>query len=241
MAVAGQRPTIGKLQIALGALQCLDRRFFVHANDHCVLRRRHVEADNIRRLGNKLWIVALAPGFTTCEVDFLLPQNAPDMLFVDVTQPVRNQRPRPAGIASRRRLIQDLQDALAGLRRIARFLARSRPVLQPPEAMIREPMPPDADNPRFYPDRSRYRSRARSFGRQQNNPSPPDIALGRRRRAAPSLKHRAFLRLQPNLSCLESHPYLESRLRLLAKWVLVTVLAERKNALAAAWRLKSGS
>jgi hypothetical protein len=45
------------------------------------------------------------------------------------------------------------------------------------EAMICEPMPPDSDNPGSPPNRSRYRSRAPSFGRQQNNPSPSDIAL----------------------------------------------------------------
>ena len=102
--MSGQRPPVRKLQIALGALQRLDRGFFVNADDDRVLGRCQVEPDHIGGLGDELGIVALAPGLAPGEVDLLPAQEAPDILHIDIAERRSQQRPRPAGIARRRRL-----------------------------------------------------------------------------------------------------------------------------------------
>ena len=99
MAMAGQRPAVRQLQIALSPLQRLDRGLFVDAEDNRVLRRGHVEPDHIGGLGGELRIVALAPGFAPGEVDLLGAQKAPDILHIDVAERCGQQRSRPAGIA----------------------------------------------------------------------------------------------------------------------------------------------
>ena len=50
VAVAGQRPAVGQLQIALGTLQRLNRGLLVDADDKGVLRWRHVQPDHIGAL-----------------------------------------------------------------------------------------------------------------------------------------------------------------------------------------------
>ena len=56
--MSGQRPPVRKLQIALGALQRLDRGLFVNADDDRVLGRCQVEPDHIGGLGDELGIIA---------------------------------------------------------------------------------------------------------------------------------------------------------------------------------------
>jgi hypothetical protein len=48
----------------------------------------------------------IAPGLARDKVDFVLAQEAPDILNVNVVQCLGQQRTRPPGIALRRRLIQ---------------------------------------------------------------------------------------------------------------------------------------
>src|SRR5436190_427595 len=54
------------------------------------------------------------------------------------------------------------------------------------------------------------RTRAAAFSRQQYYPRPLHVALRRGRCPAARLKHLAYLRLEPNLSCFGNHPDLES-------------------------------
>ena len=137
VAVAGQRPAVRQLQIALRPLQRLDRGLFVDADDDRVLGRRHVEPDHVGGLGDELGIVALAPGFAPGEVDLLRAQEAPDILDIDVAERGRQQRPRPAGIARRRRLIQQRQDALARLPPCTSAQRPARPFRRDPQAASR--------------------------------------------------------------------------------------------------------
>ena len=115
VAVAGQRPAVGQLQIALRPLQRLDRGLLVDADDDRVLGRRHVQPDHVGRLGGELGIVALAPGLAPVQVDLLRAQKAPDLLLVHVAQFGRDQRSGPARKPGRRRAIQNRQDTPAGL------------------------------------------------------------------------------------------------------------------------------
>ena len=99
--MTGQSPAIRQFQIPLGALQRLDRGFFVDTDHDRVLRGRHVEPHHIGGLGDELKIIALAPGFAPREVDLLGTQDAPDLLSCTspnsaaISLPV--QRANPAG------------------------------------------------------------------------------------------------------------------------------------------------
>ena len=86
VAMAGHRPAVRQLQVALRPLQRLDRGLLVDTDDDGVLRRRHVEPDHVGGLGDELRIVALAPGFAPGQVDLLGAQEAPDILHVDVAE-----------------------------------------------------------------------------------------------------------------------------------------------------------
>ena len=61
VAAAAERPSVGQLEIALGALQRLDVRLLVDRNDQRTLGRVEIEPDNLGRLGGKLGILADAP------------------------------------------------------------------------------------------------------------------------------------------------------------------------------------
>jgi hypothetical protein len=86
--------------------------------------------------------------------------------------------------------------------------------------MVGIAMPPKADNPRLDPNLLGNRPGAAPGCRQQNDPSPLQIALHRHRRAATCLKHLATFLRKVNFSCFGYHPDVESRLTLYEKWVL---------------------
>src|SRR4249920_1563322 len=92
VAVSRQRASVRQLQIALRALQRLDRWFLVDTYDDGIVGRRHVEADHIGSLAGELRIIALAPALATAEIDLVFAQGTPDVLHVDVTQGLRDQR-----------------------------------------------------------------------------------------------------------------------------------------------------
>ena len=104
-------------------------------------------------------------------------QEPPDILHVDVDQRVGQQRPGPASKPFRRRFIQQPQNPLVGGLRIDRPLAWPRLVLQPFKAMVGIAISPKADNPRLDPNLLGNRPRAAPGRRQQNDPSPLQIAL----------------------------------------------------------------
>ena len=110
--------------------------------------------------------------------------------------------------------IQERKDGLVGRLTVDRRLAKAAPFFEPFKAMIGKAAAPIAHNARLHTDFLRDGTRAATLGRQQHNPRPLHVALRRRWRAAPSLKHRSNLRLEPDFSCCEDHPSFESRLTL---------------------------
>src|SRR5258708_15583406 len=125
--MTAQCTAVRELQITLRTLQRLDRGLFVDADDNRVLGRRHVEPDYVGGLGYERGILALAPGFASGEVDLLGAQEAPDILDIDIAERRGQERPRPAAISLRRRLIPQHHNAPAHL----------RPVLQRGTSVIR--------------------------------------------------------------------------------------------------------
>src|SRR5436190_1559197 len=93
---------------------------------------------------------------------------------------------------------------------IDRLLACPGLVLQPTKAVIGKAPPPPADDARLNAHFRGNRTRAAAFSRQQYYPRPLHVALRRGRCPAARLKHLAYLRLEPNLSCFGNHPDLES-------------------------------
>lgn len=75
IAATAERATARQPQIALRPFERLDRRLLIDADDDGVLGRRHVEADHVCGLGDKLAIVALAPRFASVEIDAFLAQE----------------------------------------------------------------------------------------------------------------------------------------------------------------------
>jgi len=84
--------------------------------------------------------------------------------------------------------------------------------LQAFKAMVGEPVPPKADNPRLDPYFLGYRPGAAPGRCQQNYPRPLQIALQRHRRATARFKYFAIFPRKTHFSCFGYHPDLESRL-----------------------------
>src|SRR6266852_211706 len=155
-------------------------------------------------------VVALAPRLAGGKIDIVLAQEAPDILNINVAQGFGQQRTGPAGIAVRRRLVQKRQNALVRSLAVDRLLARPRPVLQPTKTVLGKAPPPVADNARLNAHFLGDRTGAATLSRQQHYSRPLHVALRCGRCPAARLKHLAYLRLEPNLSCFRNHPDLES-------------------------------
>jgi hypothetical protein len=69
----------------LRALERLYRRFLITRKNHGVDRRGHVQTHDVGRLGDKVRIAALAPGFSARKINLLGPQEAPDKLLWSAT------------------------------------------------------------------------------------------------------------------------------------------------------------
>src|SRR5215207_656491 len=210
MAVATQSASVRQLQIALRPLQGLDRRLLIDTENDRLGRRIDVKAHHVGSLGGERRVIALAPGFAPRKVDLVLAQEAPDVLNINVAQGLGQQRTVPAAIALRRRLIQKRQDAFVRGFAVDRLLAPVRQVLQSAKAMIGKAPAPVADNPGLNPHFLGDRTRAAALSRKQHYPRTLHVALRRARCPAARLKHFAYLRLEPNLSCFGNHPDLES-------------------------------
>ena len=211
VAVPGQRAPVRQLEVALRALQRLDRRFLVNAQDHRVVGRRHVEPHDICGLGGKLGVLALAPALAAAEIDLLLAQRPPDILHVDVAERRRDQRPVPARKTGRRCLIEHRTNAPVRLLPIGRRRPRAWQIIKAIQSFTRKPPPPKADGGRRRLQPAGDLACSGPLGGLQNDPYPQQLPLLRGARAKPSLQLRAFLRRQPNLDCIRNHPDVESR------------------------------
>jgi hypothetical protein len=222
VAVAGQRPPGGQLQVALRPLQRLDRGLLVDADDNRILRRRYVQPDHVGRLGGKLRIIALAPRLAAIQVDLVLAQHAPHLLLMHVAQLGGDHASGPAGKTGRRRAIQNGQDTLIRLHAVLGPRTGPRLVAQPGQTLTGIPTAPQADRARHGRHLARDRPRRAAGRRQQNDPRPHHIALFARRRSNPGLKHGSIPALQANFCCIRNHQKVESRISLLQKQVLAT-------------------
>ncbi len=193
MALAGQRPPVGQLQIALLALECLDRWFLVDRQHEGVARRIEVEPDDLRRLGGERGIVALAPRLACRQIDLLLAQEAPDVLHVDIAQLRGDQRSVPARMTRRHRAIENRQNALAGRRRVLRRRASVTGLAQPGKPCRGVAHPPLRRGACCAAHRTADRRRRRAGRRQQHDPSPLAQPVLRPCRARQALKRRALL------------------------------------------------
>src|SRR5215471_4149555 len=106
VAMPRQGAPIGQFEIALCALERLDRGLLIDTKNDGIRRGRQIETDNIGCFCRKLRIVALAPTLAPTQIDFLLAQRAPDVLDVHITQRLGDQRPVPARKTLRRRLVE---------------------------------------------------------------------------------------------------------------------------------------
>ena len=208
--VPRQSPAIRQLQISLGALQRLDRRLFVDADNDRVLRGRHVEPNHSGSLGDKLGIVALTPGFAAGEINLLPAQEAPDVLLVHGAQFGGNQRPGPAGKPDRRRAIQHRQNTAPGLTIVCRRRPGMRFVAQSSHALTGKPAAPAAHCPWHGAKRASNRPRRAAFVGEQNDPCAKHVALFRRRCPHARFKHRAIRRRQSNFRSFGNHSNVES-------------------------------
>lgn len=204
--MTAERAPVGQLEVALRALQRLDGRFLVDADDDRLVGRSHVEADYISRLGGEFGIVALAPRFPAVEIDPLLAQEAPHLLLVNVAQFGGDQSARPAREPSRHRALQNRKNAPAGLGIIFRRRAGTRPIRQAGQPLTGVATAPGADRERHYTDSGRNRPRRAPFGGQKYNACASHLALFARRRPKSSFKHQTILRPEPDLRCFGYHP-----------------------------------
>lgn len=109
--LAGHGAPTGQLQIPLRAFKRLYRGLFIDGKHNGVVRRRHVEADDVGRLRGKVRIVADAPRLAAAKIDLLGSQETPDMLNMDVTERPGQQWSGPVGMARRRLSVEQRQNA----------------------------------------------------------------------------------------------------------------------------------
>jgi hypothetical protein len=80
MAEAIHSLAIGQSKISLRALQGLDMRLFIHAQNHRVLRWAQIQAHHVGGFRSELGIGGNAPTATSLQLNPVLPQNPPDMI-----------------------------------------------------------------------------------------------------------------------------------------------------------------
>src|SRR5262245_2131322 len=210
VALPGQSASVRQLQITLRPFQRLNRGFFIDTENNRLGGRINIKPDHIGGLRRELGIVALAPGFAGGKIDLVLAQKAPDILNINIAQCLGQQRTRPPRIALRRWLIQKRQNSLVRGLAVDPLLTGSWTILQPAKAVLGKPPPPLAHNTRLNAHFLGDRPRAATLSRQQHYSRSLDVGLRRTRRSAARLKHLAYLRLEPNLSCSRYHPDVES-------------------------------
>ena len=191
VALARQGAPVRELQIPLGPLQCLDRRFFIDTENNRLGRRVNIETHNIGSFRRELRVIALAPGLAGGQIDIVFAQEAPNILNVNIPQRLGQQRTRPSGIALRWRLIQKRQNAPVGRRTVDRLLVGAQAVLKSSKAVIGKTPPPFADDTRLNTHFLSDRARAAALSRQRDYPRTRHLALWRawpRQRASSTLR-----------------------------------------------------
>ncbi len=188
MRLADQGASVRQLQIALRALECLDRRFFVHSEHDGVLGWRHVEADDLRGLGRELGVVADAPRLAARKVDLVLAQKAPDILDIDVAKRFGDERSSPVGVAFRRFAIKQGQDAPVGFLVVFRRRAALADFRKTGKAMLGVAHAPFRRRAGRASERATDRPGSGALGRHEHDLRLPTSAMLRSGRARQPLE-----------------------------------------------------
>jgi hypothetical protein len=170
MRLAGDGAPIGQLQIALRAFERLNGRFFVDREHDRVVRRRHIEPDDLGGLGRKFRVVALTPGFAPPQVDLLRAQETPNILHVNVAKPLGDQRPGPVRVAFRRRSVEHRQDAPVRLLVVSGLGPAIADFRKPRKSVLRVTNPPFRRRAGGAAERAANRPRRCAIGGHQHDP-----------------------------------------------------------------------
>ncbi len=198
MVEAGHRLAVGQPKVALGPLQRLDVRLFIHRQQHRVVGRMQIQPHDVGRLGRELRVGADAPAAPPLQVNALAAQHPPDLMRRDVAQGLSHQRAAPGRVAARRRIVELGQNPPARAFVITPPGARARGVVQTREPAARKTAAPFAHCRRSNALRPGNRpATASSRGSQDNTPSQRQALLGLRA-ANPAFKHPTILRQHRN-------------------------------------------
>ncbi len=129
VAKAGESLAVGQSQPALRALQSLNMRLLIHAQDHGVFRRVQVKPHDIGRLACKLRVGGNAPRTPALQANVVPPQGRPDPIR-RYPQGLSQQPAIPGSIAPRRRAVQLCQQTFFRVRPVLDRLPRTQGVGQ---------------------------------------------------------------------------------------------------------------
>ena len=144
-ALTSQGAAVREPQPALGTFQYLNGGLFVHAYDQGVFWRVKVKAHDVRRLWGKLRVSANAPTAAALQLDTMLAEHTPYLVFGYVHQGLGYKAARPGCVPFRRRLIQRCQNATFRVLAVNRRLARTWAINQTRKPVSAEPTTPLAD------------------------------------------------------------------------------------------------
>ena len=147
----------------------------------------------------------------------MLSKKAAYVVDVNIAQRLSEKLAIPAAPALRHRLIKHSQYAFVSVFRVYALCPRPRFVVEGIDAGGGKPCAPYTDDPRHDTHFACNGARCHTIGSQQNDTGAPDHALLALRRPHPAFEPRASFRIEPDWSCLISHPKLESRFAGLAK------------------------
>jgi hypothetical protein len=178
-----------------GPVQGLDLRLLVHAQDQGVLRRRHVEADDVAGLADELRVGAQLPGLDEVRLEAEGPPDPRDRRLGQAGlrrhRPGRPVRVLPAALLRQRPRDQHFHLLVGDLPR----RPGPRRVTEAVQPALREPDPPLADRLPRQPGPGRDPGQRRDpvlVRAGQHHPGPPGQRLRRRPLTRQSLQRRAL-------------------------------------------------
>jgi len=142
---ASEGSTVGQANPALRPLQRLNAGLLIHTEHQRVLGRVQIEPNHISRFAAELRIGAYTPALPASQTQMVLSHDPPDLILAHLAQMLGKQSPVPAAVASRRRLIERLQDPLS-----AEDIWRTYVLLSRVEAPFRTMKSPLYERPIFH-------------------------------------------------------------------------------------------
>ncbi len=109
MRLTKQSSSVWELEITLGSFQCLYLRFFINRDHQGILRRIKVDTHDISGFSSKLGIGGNTPTVPPLKLNLVLSENAPDMIFGNISKFFGNQSAGPRGLSAWRLFIEHSQ------------------------------------------------------------------------------------------------------------------------------------